>query len=171
MGIGINNRALLILFGIAVATRSFAALHQGRWADPLRGMPLEEVLLAQRLATGDGYVTPYDPPGGADLPRYPSAHSPPGFPYLLSGIIRAAPLVSADPLRPYQCAVALGVVFLSEGILGFYGHNGWLNQLLIAAGLIENPLELTHNSIGVTFSLFMQNDHLLHSAPYAVTAA
>ena len=53
--------------------------------------------------------------------------------------------------------ISLGVVFLSEGILGFYGHNGWLNQLLIAAGLIENPLELTHNSIGVTFSLFMQN--------------
>ncbi|MET4799313.1 sugar ABC transporter permease [Bradyrhizobium sp. LB11.1] len=53
--------------------------------------------------------------------------------------------------------ISLGVVFLSEGILGFYGTNGWLNQMLLAAGLIENPLELTHNSIGVIFSLFMQN--------------
>jgi len=53
--------------------------------------------------------------------------------------------------------ISLGVVFLSEGILGFYGHNGWLNQLLLAVGLIQNPLELTHNSIGVIFSLFMQN--------------
>jgi putative spermidine/putrescine transport system permease protein len=53
--------------------------------------------------------------------------------------------------------ISLGVVFLSEGILGFYGTNGWLNQMLLAAGLIQNPLELTHNFIGVIFSLFMQN--------------
>ncbi|WP_426609241.1 ABC transporter permease [Bradyrhizobium sp. McL0616] len=53
--------------------------------------------------------------------------------------------------------ISLGVVFLSEGILGFYGTNGWLNQMLIGAGLIQNPLELTHNFIGVIFSLFMQN--------------
>jgi putative spermidine/putrescine transport system permease protein len=53
--------------------------------------------------------------------------------------------------------ISLGVVFLSEGILGFYGTNGWLNQMLLGAGLIHEPLELTHNFIGVILSLFMQN--------------
>jgi putative spermidine/putrescine transport system permease protein len=41
--------------------------------------------------------------------------------------------------------ISLGVIFLSEGILGFYGTNGWLNQMLIDADIIEEPLELTHN--------------------------
>jgi putative spermidine/putrescine transport system permease protein len=53
--------------------------------------------------------------------------------------------------------ISLGVVFLSEGILGFYGTNGWLNQMLLGAGLLQEPLELTHNFIGVILSLFMQN--------------
>ncbi len=52
--------------------------------------------------------------------------------------------------------ISLGVIFLSEGILGFYGTNGWLNQMLIGADLIKEPLELTHNFIGVILSLFMQ---------------
>jgi putative spermidine/putrescine transport system permease protein len=53
--------------------------------------------------------------------------------------------------------ISLGVVFLSEGILGFYGTNGWLNQMLLGAGIIHEPLELTHNFTGVILSLFMQN--------------
>ena len=52
--------------------------------------------------------------------------------------------------------ISLGVIFLSEGILGFYGTNGWLNQMLMGAGLMTEPLELTHNFIGVILSLFMQ---------------
>jgi putative spermidine/putrescine transport system permease protein len=53
--------------------------------------------------------------------------------------------------------ISLGVIFLSEGILGFYGTNGWLNQILLGAEIIHEPLELTHNFIGVILSLFMQN--------------
>ena len=52
--------------------------------------------------------------------------------------------------------ISLGVIFLSEGILGFYGTNGWLNQMLLGADIIKEPLELTHNFIGVILSLFMQ---------------
>lgn len=52
--------------------------------------------------------------------------------------------------------ISLGVILLSEGILGFYGANGWLNQALLAAGIVTEPLELTHNYIGVILSLFMQ---------------
>lgn len=52
--------------------------------------------------------------------------------------------------------ISLGVILLAEGILGFYGSNGWFNQVLIGIGLIDDPLELTHNFTGVMLSLFMQ---------------
>ena len=33
--------------------------------------------------------------------------------------------------------ISLGVILLSEGILGFYGSQGWLNQILLGLGLIK----------------------------------
>lgn len=52
--------------------------------------------------------------------------------------------------------ISLGVILLSEGILGFYGSQGWFNQMLMGIGLIEEPFILTHNYIGVMLALFMQ---------------
>jgi putative spermidine/putrescine transport system permease protein len=52
--------------------------------------------------------------------------------------------------------ISLGVILLSEGILGFYGSQGWFNQMLQAAGLITEPFILTHNYAGVMLALFMQ---------------
>jgi putative spermidine/putrescine transport system permease protein len=52
--------------------------------------------------------------------------------------------------------ISLGVILLSEGILGFYGTNGWFNQALLALRFIDEPLSLTHNTIGVILALFMQ---------------
>jgi len=52
--------------------------------------------------------------------------------------------------------ICLGVILLSEGILGFYGSQGWFNQMLQGVGLIEEPFILTHNYIGVMLALFMQ---------------
>lgn len=52
--------------------------------------------------------------------------------------------------------ICLGVILLSEGILGFYGSQGWFNQILQGLGLIEEPFILTHNYIGVMLALFMQ---------------
>jgi putative spermidine/putrescine transport system permease protein len=52
--------------------------------------------------------------------------------------------------------ISLGVILLAEGILGFYGGKGWFNQLLMASGLLDEPLVLTHNYLGVMLSLFMQ---------------
>lgn len=52
--------------------------------------------------------------------------------------------------------ISLGVILLSEGILGFYGSQGWFNQAIIALGLVSEPFILTHNYIGVTLALFMQ---------------
>ena len=52
--------------------------------------------------------------------------------------------------------VSLGVILLSIGIQGFYGSRGWFNQMLIGAGLLSEPLQLTNNHTGVMLSLFMQ---------------
>jgi putative spermidine/putrescine transport system permease protein len=52
--------------------------------------------------------------------------------------------------------ISLGVILLSEGILGFYGGRGWFNQVLLALGVLSEPLSLTHNYTGVMLSLFMQ---------------
>ncbi|MGD0266588.1 MAG: sugar ABC transporter permease [Candidatus Methylomirabilota bacterium] len=52
--------------------------------------------------------------------------------------------------------ISLGVILLGQGILGFYGGRGWFNQLLVGLDLLEEPLVLTHNFIGVMISLFMQ---------------
>jgi putative spermidine/putrescine transport system permease protein len=52
--------------------------------------------------------------------------------------------------------IALGTVLVAEGINGFYGPKGWLNQLLLALG-VSDPARLTHNYTGVMIALFVQH--------------
>src|SRR5882724_109495 len=52
--------------------------------------------------------------------------------------------------------IALGTVLVAEGINGFYGPKGWLNQGLQAAGFGDPP-RLTHNYTGVMIALFVQH--------------
>jgi putative spermidine/putrescine transport system permease protein len=52
--------------------------------------------------------------------------------------------------------IALGTVLVAEGINGFYGPKGWLNQALLAAG-VADPMRLTHNYTGVMIALFVQH--------------
>ncbi len=52
--------------------------------------------------------------------------------------------------------IALGTVLVAEGINGFYGPKGWLNQALVAIG-ITDPARLTHNYTGVMIALFVQH--------------
>jgi len=52
--------------------------------------------------------------------------------------------------------IALGTVLVAEGINGFYGPKGWLNQLLVAVGVTDAP-RLTHNYTGVMIALFVQH--------------
>jgi putative spermidine/putrescine transport system permease protein len=52
--------------------------------------------------------------------------------------------------------IAFGTVLVAEGINGFYGPKGWLNQLLVAAG-ISDPVRLTRNYTGVMLALFVQH--------------
>jgi len=52
--------------------------------------------------------------------------------------------------------IALGTVLVAEGINGFYGPKGWLNQGLLAVGITDPP-RLTHNYTGVMIALLVQH--------------
>src|SRR5690606_23432317 len=49
--------------------------------------------------------------------------------------------------------ITLGTVLTAQGLLIFAGRQGWLNRLLMDIGLIDDPLQLVNNYLGVFFSL------------------
>src|SRR5437660_6747274 len=57
---------------------------------------------------------------------------------------------------PLVLPIALGTVLVAEGINGFYGPKGWLNQALLAIGITDPP-RLTHNYTGVMIALLVQH--------------
>ena len=52
--------------------------------------------------------------------------------------------------------MTLGTVLVAEGMLNYMGAAGWLNQLLLALGVARQPVQFTHNSLGVLLSLIIQ---------------
>jgi putative spermidine/putrescine transport system permease protein len=51
--------------------------------------------------------------------------------------------------------ITLGTVLTAEGLLGYLGPNGWLNKILRALGLVDQPVQLVHNYWGVLASLLI----------------
>ena len=51
--------------------------------------------------------------------------------------------------------ITLGTVLTAQGLLIFAGRQGWLNRFLINAGIIDQPLQLVNNYLGVVFSLII----------------
>lgn len=51
--------------------------------------------------------------------------------------------------------ITLGAVLTSQGLLIFAGRSGWLNNILMSIGIIQEPLALTMNYTGVFLSLFI----------------
>ena len=49
--------------------------------------------------------------------------------------------------------ITLGTVLTADGLISFMGPAGWLNKILMAAGIADQPVQLTHNYWGVLFSL------------------
>lgn len=127
---------LLLLVVFAGSLRLGNVALDGSWRDPLRNEPTEEVVLAQRIAEGRGFVCPYQSPGVAV--DHPSAHSPPAYPYLLAGLIRAARLVTADPLAPYRAALLVSVLVgsLVVGVLAVVGQRALGGAGFWGAGLL-----------------------------------
>lgn len=49
--------------------------------------------------------------------------------------------------------ITLGPVLIAEGMLIYFGPQGWFNRAIMAIGLAEAPVRLVHNYIGVLMSL------------------
>lgn len=53
--------------------------------------------------------------------------------------------------------MTLGVVLIAEGMITYFGRNGWLMLLLEKIGLVKERQGLIHNYWGVVISLFIQS--------------
>jgi putative spermidine/putrescine transport system permease protein len=51
--------------------------------------------------------------------------------------------------------ITLGTVLVAQGMLGYFGPQGWFNRTLMALSLIHEPVKLTHNYWGVLLSLLI----------------
>lgn len=51
--------------------------------------------------------------------------------------------------------ITLGTVLTAQGLLIFAGRQGWLNNVLVGGGLVDEPLKLVNNYWGVMFSLII----------------
>jgi putative spermidine/putrescine transport system permease protein len=51
--------------------------------------------------------------------------------------------------------ITLGTVLVAEGLLNYLGPQGWFNRTLLFFGLINEPLKLVHNYMGVFLSLLI----------------
>ena len=49
--------------------------------------------------------------------------------------------------------LTLGTVLIAQGMLSYFGPNGWFSQLVQALHLYDGPVRLTHNYWGVLISL------------------
>jgi len=74
------------------------------------------------------------------------------FAYYMRHGIKGEKLITFFLIVP----ITLGTVLISEGMLSYMGPNGWLNQLLMAIGLVKTPVRFTHNYLGVLMSLVIQ---------------
>lgn len=67
----------------------------------------------------------------------------------MRGPMRFKRLITTALILP----VSLGTVLVAQGLIRYFGPSGWFNQALQAVGLIDGPLALTNNYIGVFASL------------------
>lgn len=71
------------------------------------------------------------------------------FAYYMRRGMRGEKLITFFLIVP----ITLGTVLISEGMLSYMGPNGWLNQFLLAVGIVKTPFRFTHNYLGVVISL------------------
>ncbi len=64
-------------------------------------------------------------------------------------LMRRQRLITAILVIP----ITLGTVLVAEGLLTYLGPIGWVNRVLLGAGLVAHPIRLVHNYWGVFLSL------------------
>src|SRR5262249_25498754 len=72
--------------------------------------------------------------------------------YYMRRGIRFERLITAFLILP----ITLGTVMTAQGMLIYFGRQGWFNQAIQAIGLVKQPLALIHNWTGVEIALFIQ---------------
>lgn len=69
--------------------------------------------------------------------------------YLMRGRMRGKRTLTTILVIP----ITLGTVLTAQGLIMYAGPMGWLNKILMGANIIDSPLVLIHNWIGVFLSL------------------
>jgi putative spermidine/putrescine transport system permease protein len=71
--------------------------------------------------------------------------------YRMRGRIRGKRSITIALVVP----ITLGTVLTAEGMLNFLGPAGWFNRIVLAVGVVDEPLRLINNYCGVFFSLII----------------
>ncbi len=53
--------------------------------------------------------------------------------------------------------LALGTVLVARGLLGYLGPQGWLNRALLDLGVVDQPVELVRNYVGVLLAIIVSD--------------
>lgn len=85
------------------------------------------------------------------------------LPVTIVNILLAVPIAFRVRLMKHQRAlttilvlpITLGTVLVAEGMLNYFGPQGWFTRSLMAIGLISQPLHIVHGYWGVFLSLLI----------------
>jgi putative spermidine/putrescine transport system permease protein len=120
-----------------------------------------------------GFVLSFEPKVGSWLANYQRFFSDPYFantigttmkialPVTILNLALAIPIAFRVRLMRRQrllttilvLPITLGTVLVAEGMLFYFGPQGWFNRTLLTIGLISQPVRLVHNYWGVLISL------------------
>ena len=120
-----------------------------------------------------GLVLSFEPKVGGALANYERFFSDPYFsntigttmwialPVTILNLLLAIPIAFRVRLMRRQrllttilvLPITLGTVLVAEGMLFYFGPQGWFNRTLMTIGLISQPVRLVHNYWGVVISL------------------
>jgi putative spermidine/putrescine transport system permease protein len=121
-----------------------------------------------------GFVLSFEPKlGGGFLANYQRFFSDPYFantvattmkialPVTIFNLALAIPIAFRVRLMRRQrllttllvLPITLGTVLVAEGMLFYFGPQGWFNRALMSIGLLSQPIRLVHNYWGVLISL------------------
>ena len=120
-----------------------------------------------------GFVLSFEPKQGGMFDNYQRFFSDPFFantvwttmkialPVTLLNLALALPIAFRVRLLRRQrllttflvLPITLGTVLVAEGMLFYFGPQGWFNRTLITLGLLSQPVRLVHNYWGVLISL------------------
>jgi len=122
-----------------------------------------------------GFVLSFEPKSGGALANYLRFFSDSYFshtvwttmriamPVTIFNLMLAIPIAFRVRLMRHQrllttilvLPITLGTVLVAEGMLFYFGPQGWFNRALMAIGLISQPVRLVHNYWGVVISLLI----------------